>query len=215
MRRLGQAQRVLKRASTDVALPSTRGAMEFSRFLVLAPLKNKTATRVAHALVTYVLCPHSSPRILLSDNGTEFRNAVLAEICTQFNIKQSFITAYHPAANGLAERADRRTLQVLRPIVNDLHDNWEDWLPQIAASINASVNDSTGKSPHYILYGVEKRLPYDLLTKPKQPIYNIDKYKQQQIYNFSNIHSEVRSQLKVTKAEMLSSQHKRAVGGNT
>ncbi len=87
---------------------------QFSRFLVLAPLRNKTATRVAHALVTHVLCPHSSPRILLSDNGTEFRNAVLAEISTQFNIKQSFITAYHPAANGLAQRANRRILQVLR-----------------------------------------------------------------------------------------------------
>ncbi len=104
--------------------------------------------------------------------------------------------------------ANRRILQVLRPIVNDLHDNWEDWLPQIAASINASVNDSTGKLPHYILYRVEKRLSYDLLTKPKHTIYNIDRYAQQQIHNFSNIHSEVRSQLKATKAEMLLNQHK-------
>ncbi len=146
---------------------------------------------MAHAFVTHVLCPHSS-RILLSYNGTEIRNAVLADICTQFNIKQSFITAYHPVPNGLAERANRRILRVLRPIVNDLHDIWEDWLPQITASINSSVNDSTRKSPNYILFGVEKRLPYDLLTKPKQPIYNIDKYAQQQMDNFPNIHSEVR-----------------------
>ncbi len=69
-----------------------------------------------------------------------------------------------------------------------LHDNWDDWLPKIAASINASVNDSTGKSPHYILYGVEKRLQYNLLTKPTQPIYNIDKYAQQQMHNFSKMH---------------------------
>ncbi len=127
------------------------------------------------------------------------------------NKKQSFITAYHPAANELAERANRRILQVLRPIVNDLHDNWEDWLPQIAASINASVNDSTGKSPHYILYEGGKCLPYDLLTKPKQSIYNINRYAQQQMHTFSNKHSEVRSKLKATKVEMMSNQHKRAV----
>lgn len=158
---------------------------QFSRFLVLASLKDKTATRVAHALVTHMLCPHSSPRILLSDNGTEFRNSVLIEICAQFNITQSFITAYHPAANGLAERTNRKILQVLRPIVNDLLDNWEDWLSHTAASINTSVNDSTGKSPYYILYGVEKRLPYDFLTIPQQPLYNIDRYAQQQMHMFS------------------------------
>ncbi len=119
----------------------------FSRFLVLAPLKDKTATRVAHALVTQVLCSHSSPHVLLSDNGTEFRSAVLNEICIQFNIRQAFITAYHPAANGLAERANRKILRVLRPIVNDLHDNWEDRLLHIAVSINTSVNVSTENLP--------------------------------------------------------------------
>ncbi len=103
---------------------------QFSRFLVLAPLNDKTATRVAHVLVTHVLWLHSSPQILLSVNGTEFRNAVKDEIRTQFSIKQSFITAYRPDANELAERANRKILQVLRPIVNDLYDNWEDWLPK-------------------------------------------------------------------------------------
>ncbi len=95
----------------------------------------------------------------MSDNGAEFRNAVVAEICSQFGISQTFTAAYHPASNGVVERANRKILEVLRLIVSDLLDNWEDWLPQIAASINSSVNDSTGKSPPYILFGVEKRLP--------------------------------------------------------
>ncbi len=73
---------------------------------------------------------------------------------------------------------------MIRPKVNDLLDNWEDWLPHIASSINSSVNDSTGKSPHYILFGVEKRLPYDLLTSTQQPVYNIENYSQQQIHVF-------------------------------
>ncbi len=79
-------------------------------------------------------------------------------------MKHYFITAYHPGANGLAEGANRKILQVLRSIVNVLLDNWEDWLPQIAASINTSVTDSPGKSPYYILYGMEKRVLYDFLA---------------------------------------------------
>ncbi len=122
-----------------------------TRFVALAPLKDKTATVVAHSLVTHLVCPFSTPRVILSDNCAVFLNAVISEICSQFGIKQTFTTAYHLASNGLVERAKRKILGVLRPIVNEL-DKWGDWLPHVAASLNSSVNDSTGKSPHYILY---------------------------------------------------------------
>ncbi len=95
--------------------------------------------------------------------------------------------------------------------MNGLHDNWEDWLLQIAASINCSVNNSMGKSPYFIMFGVEKRFPYDLLTSSSQPVYNIDTNAKQQIQVFSQIRCEVRTSLKATKEEMTSRQHKRAV----
>ncbi len=120
-----------------------------TRYVVLAPLKDKTATGVAHALVTHLFCPFSRPWVILSDNGAEFWNAVESGICSQFGIKQTFKAAYHPASNGLVERANRKILQVLlRPIVNELLDNWEDWLPHVAAFLNSSICDSIGKSPH-------------------------------------------------------------------
>ncbi len=77
-------------------------------------------------------CPRDSrhvstfiTHVILSDNGTEFRNAVLNELCTQFRMKHFFITAYHPAANGLAGGANREILQVRNPIVIALLDTWE------------------------------------------------------------------------------------------
>ncbi len=114
-----------------------------TRYVILAPLKDKTATAVAHALVAHLFCPFSTARVILSDNGAEYRNGVVTEICSQFGISQTFTAAYHPASNGLVERANKNFLEVLRSIVNYLLDNWEDWLPHIAASINSSVNDST------------------------------------------------------------------------
>ncbi len=81
-----------------------------TKYVVLSPLKVKTATAVAHALVTHLFCPFSTPRVILSDNGAEFRNAVVAEICSQFGISQTFTAAYHPASNGLVERANRKVL---------------------------------------------------------------------------------------------------------
>lgn len=182
----------------------------FSRFVILVPLPNKSAITVAHAIVTHLICPYTTPRVLLSDNGTEFSNTVLANICQQYSITQTFITAYHPASNGLVERTNKKILDVLRHYAGSFHESWEDWLPQVAASINGSVNSSTGKTPHYIIYGSDKRLPYDVLIQSPTPVYSMDDYAKQQIHAFQQIHQSVRERLKASREEMMRKQHAQA-----
>ncbi len=136
--------------------------------------------------------------MLLSDNGAEFRNKVLQEICSQFNITQTFTVAYHLASNGFVERANRKILEELRPIVGRFIGTWEDWLPQVAATINATVCESMGQTPHFIVYGTQKRLPYDLLSSQKPPMYDPEAYAQIQLATFATIHKEVAERLKHT-----------------
>ncbi len=173
----------------------------FWRYVVLAPLKEKSARAVAHAIVSKLICEYSAPRVLWSDNGAEFRNKVLAEICCQFGIKQTFTVAYHPASNGLVERSNRKILEILRPIVAGHLGTWEDWDPQVAATINASVCESTGQSPHYIVFGSPKRLPYDLLSSQQPPVYDPEDYTNIQLHNFSKIHCKVTQKLQ-SKSDM-------------
>ncbi len=125
----------------------------------------------------------SVPRVLLSDNGAEFRNRLLQEICNKFGINHTFTVAYHPASNDLVERTNRKILEVLRPVVGSLLHSWEDWLPHVAASINSSLCESTGQSLHFIIFGVEKRLPYDLLTSLQPPVYDYEDYSKVQLKN--------------------------------
>ncbi len=49
----------------------------FSRFVVLAPLRNKSAVTVAHTMVSHLIFPYTTPRVLISDNGKEFKNQIL------------------------------------------------------------------------------------------------------------------------------------------
>ena len=182
----------------------------FSRFVILAPMRNKSAPVVAHALVSHLLCPFTTPSVLLSDNGTEFKNAVLSNICQQYHIKQTFITAHHPASNGLVERTNRKILEILRHVAGQFHECWEDWLPHVAACINGSVNASTGKTPYYVVYGEEKRQPYDLLVQPRKPLYNADDYDTLHLHALKEIHAAVRERLQASRSEMLQRQHDRA-----
>ena len=163
---------------------------------------------VAHALITKLFLVYSTPRVLLSDNGLEFKNSLLKEICSQYHVTQAFITAYHAASNGLPERTNRKILEAIRPVVGELHDTWEDWLPHVATSINNNVCESTGHTPHYILYGHELRLPYDLLDSPQRPVYNVEDYSNAHMKVFADIHQQVRHHLTKSKEAMCVKQHK-------
>ncbi len=72
-----------------------------SRYVVLAPLQDKSDKFVAHGLITHLICPFSTLRVLLSDNGAEFRNQQLEEICKQFGIKQCFTVSITKPATAL------------------------------------------------------------------------------------------------------------------
>ncbi len=108
------------------------------------------------------------------------------------------------------ERGNRKFLDVLRLVVSGLQHIWEDWLAYVAASINSRVCESTGQSPQYIIFGFEKRHPYDLLSSSHSRVYNIDDYAKRQLKVFSDIHSNVRDRLQETSEAMCLQQHKRA-----
>ncbi len=166
---------------------------------MLAPLPNKSATAVAHALVSSLLCSYTTPSVLLSDNGTEFKIDVLYHICQQYHIKQTFIAAHHPASKGLAECTNRKILEILRHVAGQLRESWEDWLPHVAASINGSVNSSTGKTPHYVVFGSEKRFPNDLVS-PRKLVYS----------GLFSIFMKKCVSLQASHAQMLTHQHSKA-----
>ncbi len=79
-------------------------------------------------------------------------------------MKVAYLVRSNYSTWRLSCRTNRKILEVLRPVVGELLETWEDWLPQVAASINSSVCAPTGQSPHYVLFGVDKRLPYELLS---------------------------------------------------
>ncbi len=92
----------------------------FSRFTILSPLKDKQATTVARALIDDVFCKYNTPKVLLSDNGTEFNNQILDAICRDYGITKANVLPYKPNSNGLVERSNRKILSCLRTLVGDI-----------------------------------------------------------------------------------------------
>ncbi len=75
----------------------------FSKWPEAAPLKSKCAEGVADFLFD-VFCRHGWPKIIQSDQGREFINAVNSYLFKSTNIQHCISSAYHPQTNGLDER---------------------------------------------------------------------------------------------------------------
>jgi transposase InsO family protein len=78
-----------------------------TKFVQLRPLKNKRAEEVAYHLLNIFLT-FGAPAILHSDNGREFSNRVISELCTMWkDVKIVHGKARHSQTQGSVERANQ------------------------------------------------------------------------------------------------------------
>ena len=71
----------------------------FSRYVELKPLRKANAKSVLKAFDELIINCWGCPRVLLTDNGTEFANKMLTDRLTECGIMQSTIPLYHAQAN--------------------------------------------------------------------------------------------------------------------
>ena len=94
---------------------------------------------------------------ILTDNGLEFKNELLSEICRLMGVARCFTTSYQPCTNAACERSHAAVNFMLAKCVNDNHRDWDEWLPQVAFCYNASVHESTEYTPFFLMHGTELR----------------------------------------------------------
>ena len=75
----------------------------FSQFIQAYKVKDKRAITIAKCLYENYFRHYGFPRCLLSDQGTEFCNAILNEMCIYLNIKKLCTSPYHQQMNGAVE----------------------------------------------------------------------------------------------------------------
>ncbi len=157
-----------------------------------------------------MFCKINTPKILLSDNGSEFNNQILEAIYKEYDIVKTNIVAYHPASNGMVERSNRKIIQHLRTLVGHVSSSWHEWMPQVTTSPNSSLHTSIGDTPHYILFNQNKNLPYNILLKKEDPFYNFDDTVRLRTRDFQRIYKLVQSNTADSKLVMNEQQWKKA-----
>jgi hypothetical protein len=100
--------------------------------------------------------PWDKPRILLTDNGSEFKNENFEKFCTAFHIKQHFCVPHHPQSDGVVERFNRTLIALLKAYVAESGADWPNFLQKVVAAYNSVEHPLKGISPYAALMKLEK-----------------------------------------------------------
>ena len=141
----------------------------FSCWTEVCSLSDKTAISVADAFFSNIVCRFGMPSVIHSDQGREFENKVMHELCLLGGSHKTKTTPYHPECDGLVERFNRTLLLMLAMFPSENKDDWDDLLPAVMMAYRSSVHESTGFSPYRLMFGEECTLPMDIGLPRQQP----------------------------------------------
>ena len=123
-----------------------------SKFPVVFPLITKEGAEVARRLWEFIAL-FGPPKTLLSDNGTEFVNAVVAELSALHGVDRLVTAPYHPNTNGLVERLNHTLADALRKHADDDPLEWDRHLDHVLYAYRTRVHSTTRMTPYSLVFG--------------------------------------------------------------
>ena len=139
----------------------------FSRYVVATIIPNKKPESVIDSFLdNWVLKMFGAPESILVDNGGEFYNNKMRDLCENFNIKILSTGAESPWQNRLCESNHRHVdLMVEKIMEDDSKIPVERALSQAVYAKNTLTNH-LGFSPTQLVTGQQPRLPSAMANKP-------------------------------------------------
>ncbi|GJY10440.1 putative ribonuclease H-like domain-containing protein [Tanacetum coccineum] len=102
--------------------------------------------------------------IIRSDNGTEFKNRDMLELCGNREIKQEYSNARTPHQNGVAERINRTLIEAARTMLVDLLLPTTFWAEAVSTACyvfnRVRVTKPQNKTPYELLFGHKPIISY-------------------------------------------------------
>ena len=142
----------------------------FSRFIETYAVPDLEARTFAKCLLNWI-GRYGAPSELLSDQGTNFANHIIREICQVVGTAKTFTMTASKEENSFVERSIKEIRRHVRAIIysRNLIDDWSLILPLVQRILNAEVKEALGVSPAQILFGnalqLDRRILLDIVPK--------------------------------------------------
>jgi hypothetical protein len=127
----------------------------FTRFMCVYAVPDTSAKEAVKAMIIHS-GHYGMPKSIRTDNGTEYKNQLMAEATKLLGTEHEFIVAHQHQQNGIVERCNRECNEYIRALLYTKHaekGKWSELLPFIQRIHNATICSSTGYAPADLLFG--------------------------------------------------------------
>ena len=142
-----------------------------------------------------IICRFGCPRIIHTDQGSNFLSQIMKIFCQISKIRQVRSTAFHPQSLGALERSHHVFVEYLRHYCSNY--NWDQWLKFAMFSYNSTVHSATGLTPHRLVFGEEGRIPSEFETGEVSITYN--EYLENLLFKIYEAQATARENIKQAK----------------
>jgi hypothetical protein len=138
---------------------------KFTKSMEAKPIRKldgKTALKFVKDIVVRFDIPHS----IITDNGTNLSQGEVEEYYHHNGIHLDLASVAHPQSNGQVEQTNGLIMSWIKPCLEAplrrAAGAWEEELPSVLWSLQATPNRSIGLTPFFLVYGAETILPSDV-----------------------------------------------------
>ena len=135
-------------------------------YTMAIPIQNKVAETVVTAYRDHVYCIFGGSSSMLTDNGTEFKNEDMDNICTKLGIKRVFTPVYTPECNGKLEGWHKFFKACVAKHIRGNNVEWDELVPLAAAAYNFFPCQVSKESPFVLMFGRDPVTPFCQLLEP-------------------------------------------------
>ena len=131
----------------------------YSKWIEVLPLTSTTSTALIQKIRPQ-LAQFGLPTTVVTDNGTQFVSEEFEQFLKNNVIRHITSAPYHPATNGLAERA----VQIFKAGMRKITDgSTSDRIARILLNYRRTPQTTTGSSPTELMFGRNLMTRLDLL----------------------------------------------------
>ena len=140
-------------------------------FTMAVPIKNKNAETICDAYRDHIYCTFGGSSRILMDNGSEFKNQEMRQVCETLGVKHIFSPVYTPESNGHLEGWHRFFKACIAKHICGGGVKWDELVPLAVSAYNFFACQSSKESPFVLMFGRDPITPVAKLLEPRPRYY--------------------------------------------